>query len=136
MGVAVPSTFVSIGDLNSVKNALQTMYNYQVSASSTLTTTLNLLPLKNPTTGAFPEAGPPLLQLGSDTYHMWTMIGTYNYLLYSNDTAFLQENWSKYLLAMNYIYEKVDSSGLLNVTGLRDWARWQTGFNGSEPNMM
>jgi hypothetical protein len=30
MGVAVPSTFVSIGDLDSVKNALQVMYNYQV----------------------------------------------------------------------------------------------------------
>lgn len=36
--------------------------------------------------GSFPEAGPPLLQQGSDTYHMWTMIGTYNYLLYTNDT--------------------------------------------------
>lgn len=31
MGIAVPSTFVSIGDLASVKNALQTMYNVQVS---------------------------------------------------------------------------------------------------------
>jgi hypothetical protein len=120
MGIAVPSTFVSIGDLVPVKNGLQTMYNNQ-----------------NPTTGAFPEAGPPLLQLGSDTYHMWTMIGTYNYLLYTNDTAFLQENWAKYLLAMNYIYGKVTyASGLLNVTGLRDWARWQTGYNGSEPQMM
>jgi hypothetical protein len=92
--------------------------------------------MENPTTGAFPEAGPPLLQLGSDTYHMWTMIGTYNYILYSNDTAFLDQNWAKYLLAMNFIYGKVGSSGLLEVTGLRDWARWQTGFNGSEPNMM
>jgi hypothetical protein len=64
------------------------------------------------------------------------MIGTYNYLLYSNDTIFLQENWPKYLLAMKFIYGKVGPSGLLNVTGLRDWARWQTGGNGSEPNMM
>lgn len=48
---------------------------------------------------------------------MWTMIGTYNYLLYSNDTTFLQENWSKYLLAMKFIYGKVGPSGLLNVTG-------------------
>lgn len=31
MGIAVPSTFVSIGDLVSVKNALQTMYDNQVS---------------------------------------------------------------------------------------------------------
>ena len=72
MGVAVPSTFVSLGDLDSVRNALQVMYSYQ-----------------NETTGAFPEAGPPLLQLGSDTYHMWTMIGTYNYMLYTNDTVSL-----------------------------------------------
>ena len=34
MGIAVPSTFVSIGDLDSVKNALQVMYNYQVSPES------------------------------------------------------------------------------------------------------
>lgn len=119
MGVAAGGSFFSIGDLTSIKNALQTMYNNQ-----------------NPTTGAFPEAGPPLLQLGSDTYHMWTMIGTYNYLLYSNDTAFLAENWSKYLLAKDFIYGKVGSSGLLNVTGIRDWARWQQGFNNSEANMM
>ena len=35
MGIAVPSTFVSIGDLGSVKNALQVMYNYQVRDKST-----------------------------------------------------------------------------------------------------
>lgn len=31
MGIAVPSTFVSLGDLESVQNALQVMYNTQVS---------------------------------------------------------------------------------------------------------
>jgi len=36
----------------SVKNALQVMYDYQNRD------------------GSFPEAGPPLLQQGSDTYHM------------------------------------------------------------------
>lgn len=118
MGVAVPSTFVSIGDLDSVKNALQTMYDHQNSD------------------GSFPEAGPPLLQQGSDTYHMWSMIGTYNYLLYTDDTSFLRQNWAKYLKAMAYIYGKVGSSGLLNVTGTRDWARWATGFNNSEANMI
>ncbi|KAL9064123.1 MAG: hypothetical protein Q9157_007945 [Trypethelium eluteriae] len=118
MGVAVPSTFVSIGDLESVKNALQVMYNYQNGD------------------GSFPEAGPPLLQQGSDTYHMWTMIGTYNYVFYTNDTAFLQQNWAGYTRAMNYIYAKVLSPGLLNVTGTRDWARWQQGWNNSEANMI
>lgn len=51
MGVAVPSAFVSVGDLTSVKNALQIMYNTQ-----------------NNVTGAFAESGPPLSQTGSDTY--------------------------------------------------------------------
>lgn len=119
MGVAVPSTFVSIGDLDSVKNALQTMYNNQNAD------------------GSFPEAGPPLLQQGSDTYHMWSMIGTYNYLLFTNDTDFLSDNYAGYLRAMDYIYGKVTyPSGLLNVTGLRDWARWQTGYNMSEAQMV
>ena len=67
---------------------------------------------------------------------MWTMIGTYNYVLYTNDTAFLVHNWQRYLRAMNYVYAKVGTSGLLNVTGIRDWARWQQGFNNSEANMM
>lgn len=58
MGIAVPSAFVSTGDLVSVMNALQIMYNTQ-----------------NKVTGAFAESGPPLSQLGSDTYHMWSMIG-------------------------------------------------------------
>ena len=38
---------------------------------------------------------------------------------------------------MNYIYGKVTyPSGLLNQTGLRDWARWQTGYNNSEAQMI
>ncbi|THX37015.1 Six-hairpin glycosidase [Aureobasidium pullulans] len=119
MGVAVPATFVSIGDLDSVVNALQTMYDHQNRD------------------GSFPEAGPPLLQQSSDTYHMWSMIGTYNYVLYTNDTAFLSKNWDRYLHAMEFIYAKVHQpSGLLNVTGIRDWARWQQGFNNSEANMI
>lgn len=118
MGIAVPSSFVSIGDLDSVKNALQVMYNYQNAD------------------GSFPEAGPPLLQQNSDTYHMWSMIGTYNYMLYTNDASFVLQNWARYLRAMTYIYGKVDASGLLNQTGTRDWARWQTGFNNTEANII
>ena len=120
MGIAVPSTFVSLGDgLDSVKNALQTMYDHQNADCS------------------FPEAGPPLLQQNSDTYHMWTMIGTYNYVFYTNDTDFLASNWARYTCAMNYVYGKVlQPQGLLNVTGTRDWARVATGGNGSEPNMI
>ncbi|CAJ2507533.1 Uu.00g087190.m01.CDS01 [Anthostomella pinea] len=119
MGIAVPSTFVSIGDLESVQNALQTIYAHQNSD------------------GSFPEAGPPLLQQGSDTYHMWTMIGTYNYVLYTNDTAFLDQHWAQYQFAMEYVYDKVlQPLGLLNVTGTRDWARNQQGGNNTEANMI
>jgi uncharacterized protein (DUF608 family) len=68
---------------------------------------------------------------------MWSMIGTYNYLLYTNDTAFLSKNWNKYQKAMEYIYKKVDNStGLLNVTGTRDWARWQQGYNNTQAQIM
>jgi hypothetical protein len=38
---------------------------------------------------------------------------------------------------MEFIYSKVTyESGLLNQTGLNDWARWQTGFNNSEAQMI
>lgn len=67
---------------------------------------------------------------------MWTMIGTYNYMLFTNDTAFVQQNWAKYQKAMEYVYGKVLSPGLLNVTGTRDWARVQSAGNMSEANMM
>ncbi|PLB46847.1 Six-hairpin glycosidase [Aspergillus steynii IBT 23096] len=119
MGIAVPASFVSTGDLESVKNALQVMYDTQAS------------------NGAFDESGPPLSQKNSDTYHMWSMIGTYNYFLYTNDTDFLLDNWEGYQKAMDYVYQKVDnSSGLLNVTGTRDWARWQQGYNNSQAQMI
>ncbi|KAF9885487.1 hypothetical protein FE257_012814 [Aspergillus nanangensis] len=119
MGIAAPSVFVSTGDLESVKNALQVMYNTQAS------------------NGAFDESGPPLSQKNSDTYHMWSMVGTFNYVLFTNDTEFLLKNWDKYQKAMDFVYGKVDnSSGLLNVTGTRDWARWQQGFNNTQAQMI
>ncbi|PSK56698.1 hypothetical protein B9Z65_6322 [Elsinoe australis] len=120
MGVAVPSLFYSIGgELDSIRNALQVMFDYQNKD------------------GSLPESGPPLLQQSSTTYNMWTMIGCYNYVLYSNDTTWLTTIWPKYNHLMDYIYGQVTyPSGLMNVTGLRDWARWQTGFNNSQAQMI
>ncbi|TPX18807.1 uncharacterized protein E0L32_011486 [Thyridium curvatum] len=119
MGIAVPSAFVSTGDLESIRNALQAVYDHQNAD------------------GSFPEAGPPLLQQHSDTYHMWTMVGTYNYVLYTNDTAFLGRNWAGYLRAMAFITAKQTyPSGLLDASGTRDWARWQTGFNMTEAQVI
>lgn len=67
---------------------------------------------------------------------MWAMIGTYNYVLYTNDLDFLALNWAKYLLGMQFISAKVNSAGLLNATGTGDWGRTIYGTNGSEPNML
>ncbi|KAF8209055.1 glycoside hydrolase family 78 protein [Mycena galopus ATCC 62051] len=114
MGIAVPTQFVSTNDLTPTRNALGTMFSKI-----------------NPTTGALPESGPPLSQLGSDTYHCWTLIGTHNYYLYSGDLDWLENIWANYTLAVSYLEARVNSSvGLFDVTGLRDWGRLgQGGFN-------
>ncbi|KAI1805334.1 glycoside hydrolase family 78 protein [Daldinia bambusicola] len=108
MGVAVPASFYSTGDIESVRNSLSTLYGIQEQ------------------NGLLPFSGPPLLAKNSDTYHMWTMIGTYNYVLYSGDVDFIRGIWTKYLLAMSFISNQLDSSlGLLNITGYSDdWGRF------------
>ena len=119
MAIAVPSAFYSVGDIEFVRTALQTMFDHQNAD------------------GSLPEAGPPLLQQNSDTYHMWTLVGTYYYLLYTNDTTFLDANWAKYERALEYTYKKVlQPLGLLNVTGTRDWARVTQGGNNTEANVI
>ncbi|THU84315.1 Six-hairpin glycosidase, partial [Dendrothele bispora CBS 962.96] len=117
MGIAVPTQFVSTLDLLPTKNALSTMFSHI-----------------NPTTGALPESGPPLSQLGSDTYHMWTLIGTHNYYLYSGDIEWIEEIWGNYTKAVAFLEGKVGSVGLMNVTGLRDWARQGGGGINAEGN--
>ena len=119
MAIAVPSAFYSVGDIEFVRTALRTMYDHQNAD------------------GSLPEAGPPLLQQGSDTYHMWTLIGTYYYMLYTNDTEFLDMNWPRYKKAIDYTLAKVlQPLGLLNVTGTRDWARVTQGGNNTEANVI
>lgn len=119
MGVAVPTQFVSTNDLIPTRNALSTLFSEI-----------------NPSTGALPESGPPLSQLGSDTYHAWTLIGTYNYFLFTGDTQWLQTIWSNYTKAVAFLEGKVDDTGLMNVTGLRDWARLGGGGYNSEGNAL
>ena len=119
MGVAVPTQFVSTNDLIPTRNALSTLFSEI-----------------NPQTGALPESGPPLSQQGSDTYHEWTLIGTYNYFLFSGDTDWLQTIWSNYTKAVAFLEGKVDETGLMDVTGLRDWARLGGGGYNSEGNAL
>ena len=85
MGIALPTQFVSTNDIIASKNSLTQLFTQQ-----------------NSTTGALPYAGPPISDsfaagLVSDTYHMWTLLGVYNYFLYSGDTEFLSYIWSNYV---------------------------------------
>ncbi|GJJ09716.1 hypothetical protein Clacol_003940 [Clathrus columnatus] len=119
MGIAVPTQFVSTFDLTPTRNALSTMFESL-----------------NPKTGALDESGPPLSQTGSDTYHMHTLIGTYNYWLYSGDDEWVNTIWTNYTKAVSYLAGRVDQTGLLDVLGLRDWARLGQGGHNSEANAL
>lgn len=97
MGISLPTQFVSTGDLVSSKNSIATVFS-----------------IMDPITGAIPYCGPPLCTTGSlvgtlsDTYHMWTLIGTYSYILYTGDLDFLQNVWA------NYVREQFMSSASRN----------------------
>src|SRR3954453_8447521 len=110
LGIAVPTDYASLGDMATVKNTLQTLYNHQ------------------DITGAMPYAGPILNFIGrSDAYHMWDLIGTANYYQYSGDRAFLDSIWARYKLGLTYITAKIGADNLLNVTSANDWARSDAG---------
>jgi hypothetical protein len=81
MSVALPSVFVSTNDLESVRNALN-----------------SLVSLQNATTGLMPYAGIPFSDLGivSFTYHLYTLIGILYYHQYSGDVAYLQSRWNSF----------------------------------------
>jgi hypothetical protein len=55
------------------------------------------------------------------------MLGTYEYLLWTNDGPWLNSVYLKYKAAMAFIIGKVDSSGMLYVTGTDDWGRLEQG---------
>ena len=119
MGVSLPTAYVSTDDLLATKNSLTTLYQHQ-----------------NTSTGELPYAGPEVNFFGSDTYHMWTLIGTSSYYLYSGDKSWLDGIWTQYQQAVSYITGKVDSNGLLNVTGNADWARGDQGGENIEANAL
>ncbi|KAK0454256.1 Six-hairpin glycosidase [Desarmillaria tabescens] len=106
MAVSVPTQFVSTFDLIPTRNSLSTMFS-----------------LMNPETGMLPYCGPLLGLEGSDTYHGWTLIGAHSYYLYSGDDDWLSIVWTNYTRAVAYLEGKVDSTGLMNVTGMDSWAR-------------
>ncbi len=119
MGISLPTAYVSTDDLVASRNSLTTIYQHQ-----------------NTSTGELPYSGPEFNLTGSDTYHMWTLIGTSTYYLYSADKSWLDGIWSQYQHGVSYITAKVDSNGLLNVTSTSDWARGDQGGENIEANAL
>ena len=119
LGISLGTQFVSTNDVVSTRNALITLYALQNAA------------------GALPYSGPPENSLAiSDTYHAWTLIGTYTYVLYSGDFEWLQSVWSNYTRGVQYLTSLVDDTGLVNVQSSLDWGRTGMSGHNSEANAL
>jgi hypothetical protein len=118
LGVSVPTEYASLGDLAPTRSALTTLYQHQRAS------------------GELPFAGPEVNFYGSDTYHLWTLIGTANYYEYSRDGAWLATEWANYRRALEYSLAKVGADGLMSVTGANDWARSDQGGENIEANAL
>ena len=113
MSIAVPGIAVSTYDMLAVRNALDTLFDHQYGD------------------GSLPYAGPPMAYgQFSDTYHLHTLLGAYNYVLYSGDIEWLRKRWPAYLTALDVSIGKVDEFNLLHVSSTADWLRpGMTGHN-------
>ncbi|KAL9053240.1 MAG: hypothetical protein Q9162_004907 [Coniocarpon cinnabarinum] len=119
MSVAVPTMFVSTNSLNGVRNGLDSLFALQNAS------------------GQLPYAGFPIASTGlgfSFTYHLYSLIGLYNYFIFTGDTAFLQSHWEGTKKALNYSLSLVDETGLQNVTSPNDWLRFGMGGHNIEAN--
>lgn len=103
LGVALPSAYASLNDTKSSRNALEVLYQHQRAD------------------GLLPYSGPQMNDYGSDTYHLWTLVGTGLYHRYTGDTAWVRSIWPKYVKAIDLSLGKVDGTGLLNVSEHHDW---------------
>ena len=139
MGIAGPAAFVALNDLVSVRNSLDEIFS-----------------LQDPSSGGLPCSGPliscavgrryadfarirvaSLSRAYSDTYHAWSLVGSYNYWLHSGDTQWMEAKWDQYRLGIAYLAAKVDSGvGLLNATGSKDWGRLGGGGFSLAPNAL
>ncbi len=105
LGIEIPAAYAAFNDTESSRNALTTIYQHQK------------------TTGELPYAGPELSKYGSDTYHLWTLAATYDYMLYTDDVDWLDGVWGNYQKAIDFSLAKVDANGLLSITGTSDSVR-------------
>ena len=120
MAIAVPSMAVSTYELSTIRDSLD-----------------SLLVLQNQSTGALPYAGRPFgtrVPIFSFTYHLYSLIGIYDYYLYTGDLEYVDQNWHTYKFALNYSLSFIDESGLMNVTTSADWLRFGMGARNIEAN--
>jgi hypothetical protein len=116
LGVALPTAYASLNDTKSSRNALEALYGLQRADG--------MLPYAGPEIG-HPDNGDTYI---SDTYHLWTLVGTGLYHRYTDDNAWVRSIWPGYVKAMTHGLAKVDGTGLLNVSEQADWGRlWGPG---------
>ncbi|KAL8776912.1 MAG: hypothetical protein Q9203_002938 [Teloschistes exilis] len=121
MAIAVPGIAVSTYDMVAVRTALDSLFVRQYAD------------------GGLPYAGPPMgfHDEFSDTYHLHTLLGVWNYVLFTNDVSWLQDHWRAYLRAFEHSLSKVDLTGLFHVTSNHDWLRpGMTGHNLEATSLM
>jgi hypothetical protein len=121
LGVSVPTDYAAFSDLPTIRDSLTTLYDHQ-----------------DPATGALPYAGPAVNFPGplSDTYHLWSLVATADYYLYSADKAWLDGIWPAYKRAVAWSTDRIGSNGLLYVTGSADWARSDQGKDNIAANVL
>ena len=102
----------------------------------------------------FPKAGPPYVVWDSDSmlrqpyftretkliqhaaYHLWAMIGAYNYFLYSGEMELLEELWPKYEAGLDYALSLLNEENIVSVQGAKDWGRLTSTTERSSVSML
>ena len=113
MGVSVGTAFATTGDVDASRNALDTLYSYQ-----------------DPS-GMLPYVGPPIAaekapgqEGGSDTYHLWAIIGTCDvagYTLAAKAPAgWAAQRWAGLTKAVNASVAKITASDHKPIGGLNN----------------
>lgn len=63
------------------------------------------------------------MQYTSDTYHMWTLIGTCNAFAYTQNKSWLEPLWNGFQRGLAYSVAKIGAHGVMVVDKDGDWAR-------------
>ncbi|KYG49407.1 glycoside hydrolase family 78 protein [Acidomyces richmondensis BFW] len=124
LGVSGITAYLAFGAYGreAVNNDLDTLFYYQ-----------------NASTGEFPYAGPDTASFKggsqSDTYHSWSVIGMYDYAMYSGDHTWLETHWANISRGVEFIVAGLDpETGLQNQSQPNDWGRQGSGGFNSELN--